>query len=160
MTESLNLRPSMLTLGPLIFRSVSILINSVISVWLIAFKPESVLLLEGYEWYLQLFMITHIAFAFLLACVVPFSYKCYKGAFKNVLGTDFNQSENSIFSSHCRSLATDRLQRAWLTGCLTNHKAVFAILPDKQTWQACRLTLMDLNLTNVVYWHLSTVEIK
>ncbi len=51
---------------------------------------------------------------------------------------------------------------AWLTGDLTNHNEESAILSDKQFWQErnVRLTSVDLNLKNGVYWRLSAVEIK
>ncbi len=54
----------------------------------------------------------------------------------------------------------DHSQRAWLTGNLTNNNAESIILPDKQIRQESRLTSVDLNLKNCVYWRLSAVEIK
>ncbi len=49
---------------------------------------------------------------------------------------------------------------SWLTGDLTNQNAESAISHDKQIRQESRLTSVDLNLKNIVYWRLSAVEIK
>ncbi len=49
-------------------------------------------------------------------------------------------------------------QGAWLAGDLTNPNA--AILSNKQIRQESRLTLVNLNLKNGVYWRLSAVKIK
>ncbi len=61
-----------------------------------------------------------------------------------------------IFSS----LRIDPLPGDWLTGDLTNHNGESAILSDKQTGQESRLMLVDLNLINSVYGHLSVVETR
>ncbi len=90
-------------------------------------------------------------------CMEFLSKNCCYSSFYFIFLEEFWKCD--LYLEKC-VLAIDRSQRAWLTGHLTNHNAESAILPDKQIRQDSRLTVENINLTNIVYWCLSAVEIK